>query len=340
MLDTPIHVVTGANGRTGAALCAELKKRGIYVRAFIRPSAEKYRPFLEPYVDEFVYGDIRDAPSVERAFSGAACVYHLAAIVSIASKMTREIEDVNIGGVRNVIAACKKNRAGRLVYTGTVHTLPFYNNDDVLCEIERYRPEDVDGPYAVSKSIASNLILDAATEGLNAVIGMPSGIVGGFEYKTSNFGQMVHDVCDGRLGVYLKGRYDFVDVRDVAAALADLACKGEAGESFILSGHTVPVKDIVTYAAQASGRKPPALCIPRPIVKAFSYPAEWWSLACGRTLVFTPYAIKVLGDNCNFSHQKISALTGYSPRPIQEAIAEQVDFYLNVYKPHFSGSAA
>ncbi|MDR2491535.1 MAG: NAD-dependent epimerase/dehydratase family protein [Spirochaetaceae bacterium] len=330
-----MHIVTGANGRTGAALCAELKKRGHFVRAFIRPSAEKYRPFLAPHVDEFVYGDIRDASSVEKAFSGAAVVYHLAAIVSIASRMTREIEEVNIHGTHNVIAACKKNHVGRLVYTGTVHTLPFYNNSDVLREIPRFKPEEVDGPYAVSKSAASNLILDAAQDGLNTVIGMPSGIVGGFEYKTSNFGQMVRDVCEGRLGVYLKGRYDFVDVRDVVSALADLAEKGAAGESFILSGHTVSVKDLVGYAAEASGRKPPALCIPRPIVTAFSYPAEWLSLALGRTLVFTPYAIKVLGDNCHFSHEKISALTGYAPRPIRDAIAEQVDFYMNVYKPHF-----
>ena len=97
-----------------------------------------------------MYGDIRDASSVDRAFSGAAYVYHLAAIVSIASRMTREIEAVNIHGTHNVIAACKKNCVGRLVYTGTVHTLPLCNNDDMLREIPRFQPEEVDGPYAVS----------------------------------------------------------------------------------------------------------------------------------------------------------------------------------------------
>jgi dihydroflavonol-4-reductase len=48
--------------------------------------------------------------------------------------------------------------------------------------------------------------------------------------------------------------------------------------------------------------------------------------------MFTPYALKVLGDNCNFSHEKITALTGYAPRPVSEALKDQVEFYFNVYK--------
>jgi dihydroflavonol-4-reductase len=329
-----IHLVTGATGRTGFALCAELSKRGAFVRALIRPQSERYKPFLEPYVNEFVYGDIRDAASVNAAFSDVSYVYHLAAIVSIASKMTAEIHDVNINGVKNVINACIKNNVKRLVHTGTVHTLPFHDTVSTLREIPRFDEHKVDGPYAVSKSIGSNLVLDAVSErGLNAVIAMPSGIIGGFELKPSNFGQMVRDVAEGKLPCYLKGRYDFVDVQDVASALADLAAKGAAGESYILSGHIAYVKELIEYAAQAAGKKAPSLCMPLPLVKIFSYPAEWFCLLFKRTLMFTPYAIKVLGDNCNFSHEKIAALTGYAPRSVEESIKEQVDFYMNVYKP-------
>lgn len=334
-----IHLVTGANGRTGFALCAELKERGLFVRAFLRPESKKYVPYLNPYVDEFVYGDVRDAPSLLRAFAGVSTVYHLAGIVSIASDMTAEIREVNVDGVRNVVDACLEAGVRRLVHTGTVHTIPFYDTTSVLREIPRYDETAVSGPYAVSKAIGSNIVLEAVRErGLNAVIGMPSGIVGGFELKPSNFGRMVRDVADGRLPVYLKGRYDFVDVRDVTRALADLAVKGPAGESYILSGHTVTIKELTGYAAAAAGRKPPALCLPLPIVRFFSHIAERVDILLGRTLMFTPYAIKVLGDNCSFSHEKITALTGYNPRPIEESIKEQVEFYINVYKPAFCGT--
>jgi dihydroflavonol-4-reductase len=227
------------------------------------------------------------------------------------------------------------------VYTGTGHTIPFRDTVSVRREPESCRPEEVQGSYAVSKAIASGLVLDAVRDrGLNAVIGMPSGIAGAFEVKRSNFGQMIADVAEGRLPVYVKGRYDFVDVRDVAGALADLAHAGPAGESYIISGETAGVKDIVTWAAEAAGRKPPSLCLPLPLVTFFSRFAEWAALRAGKTLVFTPYAMKVLGDNCNFSHEKLTALTGYAPRPVKEAVKEQVDWYLQVYRPVFGKKAA
>ncbi|MDR1787502.1 MAG: NAD-dependent epimerase/dehydratase family protein [Treponema sp.] len=333
---TILHTVTGVTGRTGGALCAELKKRGAKVRALVRKSAERYLPFLEPYVDEFVWGDIRDVESLKAAFSGAAYVYHLAGIVSIASKIDPQIRAVNIDGVKNVIDACLETGVKRLVYVGTCHTIPFYDKTSTLREVPRFKPEELSGAYAVSKAIASNLVLDAVSErGLDAVIGMPTGIVGGFELQRSNFGQMVVDVAERRLPAYVSGRYDFVDVTDVAKALADLALKGVKGESYLISGYQVTAKEVIQWAAEAAKTPMPKLCVPLGLLKVISYFTEWYSLKRHRTLMLTPYAVKVLGDNSRFSHEKLSALTGYNPRPLKEAIAEQVAFYFDVYKPNF-----
>ncbi|MDR2782397.1 MAG: NAD-dependent epimerase/dehydratase family protein [Treponema sp.] len=333
--DRSLHVVTGAAGRTGLALCAELKSRGCAVRALIHRRNDGALSFLRQYTDEIITADIRKPEELAGAFADAAYVYHLAGVVSIASAIDPDLYEVNVAGTANVINACLNGGVKRLVYTGTVHTLPFHDKTSTLKETPRFDPDAVHGAYAVTKAQASNLVLDAVRDrGLDAVIGMPSGIVGGFELKRSNFGQMVADVAERRLPVYLNGRYDFVDVRDVAKALADIAEKGVKGESYILSGHVVSVKDVVGMAARAAGVRPPKICLPLPLVAFFSYFAEWYAVLTKQTLMFTPYAIKVLGDNCNFTHEKISALTGYSPRAIGEAIAEQVDFYFNVYKPY------
>jgi dihydroflavonol-4-reductase len=247
-----IHVVTGATGRTGLALCAELHERGLYVRALSHRD-EQAIPFVKRYADEVAFADVTSPPTLDTAFAGAAYVYHLAGIVSIASKDDPLITAVNVDGVRNVIDACLAAGVKRLVYTGTVHTLPFTDTVSVLREIPRFDPDKVDGPYAVSKAIASNLVLDAARDrGLDAVIAMPSGIVGGFELKRSNFGQIVADVAERRLPAFITGRYDFVDVKDVAKALADMAFKGVSGESYILSGNILSVKSLVETAAFAA----------------------------------------------------------------------------------------
>ncbi|GMO59553.1 MAG: NAD-dependent epimerase/dehydratase family protein [Treponemataceae bacterium] len=337
--ETEIHVVTGATGRTGLALCAELHSRGLYVRALYH-SGDKVVPFVKQYADEVVTADITSPQSIDQAIKGATFVYHLAGIVSIASKLDKNIQAVNIDGTQNVIDACLNNKVKRLVYTGTIHTLPFKDNTSVLREIPRFDSGAVSGAYAVSKAIASNLVLDAVKErGLDAVICMPSGIIGSFELKRSNFGQMVVNVAERRLPMIVTGRYDFVDVKDVAQAMADLAHKGEKGESYILSGHTLTVKELVGFSAEAAGVKPPTICFPLGFVKLFAGIAEALALLTKQTLMFTPYAMKVLGDNCNFSHEKITALTGYNPRPLKDALKDQVDFYRDVYKPNFGDTA-
>lgn len=316
-------------------MCAELKSRGLYVRAVCNNDA--IRPFLQQFAAEIVKADIRWPSDLPQVFSGASFVYHLAGIVSIASRTSKELEDVNVLGMRNVLDACINARVRKLVYTGTVHTLPFTNNHAVLREIARYDPGAVDGPYAVSKAKASNMVLDAVkNKALDAVIALPSGIVGGFELKRSNFGQIVVDTAERKLPAFVTGRYDFVDVRDVARALADLAEKGQAGESYILSGHITSVKELVETCAKAAGVPPPSLCLPLWLLKPFAALTEIADALRKKKLTFTPYALKVLSDNCNFSHEKISALTGYNPRPVSEALAEQVEFYFKEYKPYFA----
>jgi dihydroflavonol-4-reductase len=229
------------------------------------------------------------------------------------------------------------------MHTGTCHILYFSNNDEKLYEIPRegiprFSPDKVTGAYPPSKAEGANIVLDAVeNRGLDAVIALPTGIVGGYEMEPSNFGEMVRAVADKKLPVYLGGRYDFVDVRDVAWAMAEICEKGAKGESYNVSGNIVTVKDLIWSAAKAAGVKPPKIYLPLGFVKFFSYFAESYSRIFHKTLMFTPYAIKVLGDNCNFPHDKLTKLCGYAPKPINVSLEEQVQYYRNVYKPVLMG---
>ncbi len=326
-----INVVLGATGRIGFCLCIELKNRGEYVRAFVRDNnivAEK----LKNIVDEIVYGDIRNYETLLSAFKNAEIVYHLAAVVSIESKTSPIINQTNIDGTRNVINACKECHTKRLVYTSSVHALDFQNNQQILVEQNKYFPEKVFGPYAKSKATAANLVLQATQDGLDAVIGLPSGVIGPYEYTESNFGQMIADVVERKLRVLIKGEYDFVDVRDVCNALCDLAMLGIKGECYIISGYKATIKELMQIASNVAKVKRPRISIPLWIIKLIAPIAEKRSLRKGNKPTFTPYAIKVLQDNCNFSHEKLTTLTGYNPRPIDESIKDQIEFYFQEIK--------
>jgi UDP-glucose 4-epimerase len=57
--------------------------------------------------------DVRDRSALQRAVRGCHAVIHMAALYG------SEIEAVNVGGTRNVIAACRAAGVGRLVQTST-----------------------------------------------------------------------------------------------------------------------------------------------------------------------------------------------------------------------------
>ena len=65
--------------------------------------------------------DVRDRVGLEGAMRGCDAVMHVAALYSYAASPT-EIEEVNVGGTRNVIAACRAAGVRRLVHTSSAGT--------------------------------------------------------------------------------------------------------------------------------------------------------------------------------------------------------------------------
>jgi dihydroflavonol-4-reductase len=301
---------------------------------------DKRLELIRPLADEVVIADITKPETLDAAFAGVTYCYHLAGVVSIASKVDAALYAVNVTGVQNVIDACLKHGIKRLVETGTCHTIPFRDKTSVLREVPHYQTELIHGAYAVTKCEGSNLVLDAVAEkGLDAVIGMPTGIIGAYEMKLSNFGQMLASVAEKKMPVCVKGGYDWVDVKDVAWAMAELCDKGVKGESYLISGEQASLRDLMNWAAEAAGVHPPKITLPLGFVRIFGYPAEWISLLFDQPLMFTPYALDAVGQNYNFTHEKLTALTGYKPRSVREAVHEQVKYYFDVYKPQLSKKA-
>jgi len=314
-MDKEINLIIGATGRIGYPLCLELKARGKYVRALCRKSSP-VTPLVAKIADEVVYGDLLDADSLVTACKNVDIVYHLAALVSIESKITDILADTNINGTQNVIDACKVNKVRRLVYTSSTDTL----SDKIT-----------DG-YAKTKLAAGRLVSDAIKDGLDAVIAYPSAVIGPYEYKLSNVGQMIADCIDKKMKFYIKGNYDFVDVRDICKALCDLADVGRSGENYILNGHKTTVKKILDMIADMVKVKRPKIKIPLFVAKFFAPGMERRKLKKGLPPTVTPYSLRVLQSACDFSHKNVTALTGYSPRPLSEAFSDQIDFYLNKIK--------
>jgi len=321
-------VVTGATGHIGNVLVRELITRGHSVRALVLPD-DDCRP-LADLNTKITYGDVTDLKSLESAFVGADFVYHLAGIVTIMPGMKKVLEHVNVGGVRNVATACRASGVRRLVYTSSVHAIAEPPRSTVIDESQPFDPDRVLGDYARSKARATLLLLDEVSKGgLDAVICCPTGVIGPWDYGISNIGQLILDFASGYLKSYVKGAYDFVDVRDVAHGIILAAEKGQSGRHYIFSGSQVQVPELMKELEQRIGYPAPTYEIPSAIARAAGVLASVYYRLVQRRPVFTAYSIDVLRSNSQVSSARARDELGFTTRPWQDSIHDHVEWFRN-----------
>jgi dihydroflavonol-4-reductase len=319
-------VVTGGTGHIGNVLVRKLLVQGHAVRAVVMP-ADDDRPLAGLDVEK-VHGDVRHLPSLREAFAGADIVFHLAGIVTIMPGMRTILEVVNVGGVRNVIDACRARGVRRLVYASSVHAIAEPPQGEVIDESQSFDPDRVLGDYARSKARATLLVLDQVNRGgLDAVICCPTGVIGPWDYKVSNIGQLIIDFASGHLKSYVRGAYDFVDVRDVATGLILAAEKGGPGRHYILSGSQVQVPELMKELELTIGYKAPGYEIPFGIARAAGVLASAYYRLVRRRPVFTAYSIDVLRSNSQVSSARARAELGFTTRPWQDSIRDHVEWF-------------
>ena len=165
------------------------------------------------------------------------------------------MHDVNVNGTSTVAALCAEYGA-RMVYVSSVHAIPENGALRVLTETDAFSPEAVQGWYAKSKAEATRNVLAAVRErGLDAVVVHPSGIIGPYT-EDNHLVQLIGEYIDGSLPACVRGGYDFVDVRDVAAGCIAAADKGRRGECYILSNRHYEVRELLELARRCCGGPP------------------------------------------------------------------------------------
>ena len=321
-----VVIVTGATGHIGNVLVRELLAAGTVVRALVLPKDDK-RPLAGLNL-EIVYGDVTDSVSLRSAFAGAELVFHLAGIVTIMPGMASVLDRVNVGGMRNVIAACRASGVRRLVYTSSIHAIAEPPHGTVIDESQRFDPDRVLGDYARSKARATLLLLDEVSKGgLDAVICCPTGVIGPWDYGISNIGQLILDFASGHLKSYVSGAYDFVDVRDVACGLILAAEKGQTGRHYIFSGAQVQVPELMEELARDIGYPAPTYRIPTVIARTAGVLASIYYRLLRRRPVFTAYSIDVLRSNSLVSSARAREELSFASRPWQESIRDHVEWF-------------
>lgn len=322
-----LYLVTGAAGHLGSALLSRLLELGHEVRALVLPGETNI-----PQGDyELVYGDVTDRASLSTFFDNPdnpnnqdLILIHCAGIVSVSSKFQQLVYDVNVTGTKNIVDLAIKHAVKKLIYISSVHAIPEKPVGQVISEIYDFKPAEVIGPYAKTKSEATAYVMAAADRGLNASVIHPSGICGPYDNGRGHLTTLVIDYYKRRLVAGVDGGYDFVDVRDVVNGIIACADRGRAGEGYILSSRYYPVREILDLLHEITGQKAIKTFLPLWFVKLTAPVAEVYYRLLKQPPLFTAYSIYTLNSNALFTHEKATRELGYETRPMRETLEDTI----------------
>jgi dihydroflavonol-4-reductase len=331
-----IYLVTGANGHLGRTIVRQLTGAGARVRGLVLPGDEV--PLSEATGMEIVRGDVCDIAALRPLFSGLEgrdiVVIHTAAVIDITSKVSPRAQRVNVDGTQNMIDLSLEYKVYRFIYVSSVHAIPEAMGRRTIRETKLFSPEAVEGGYAKTKAEASRHVMRSVAEaGLPAVILHPSGIAGPMDSGTNNIVNAMRSYLLGRIPFCPRGGYDIVDVRDVAGMCIEAVEKARVGETYILSGRHYEFAEIFSMLNEISEKKH-ARCriIPLCITKLFAPILERDALRKKRLPLITPYSLKALASNDNFSHEKASRELGFWPRDIYDTLQDTVAWLAGMQK--------
>ena len=303
-------LVTGGTGYVGRAAVAALAAAGHELTIFGRTASRSALP------GTLVDGDVRDAAAVERAAAGCDAIAHAAALVSIWRRRSQDFDDVNVGGLRNVIEAARRSRIGRILYTSSFLALP---------------PRDRDSPIAANdyqrtKVIADQLADRAIADGAPIVRVYPGVIYGPGSLTEGNLvGRLIADHLRGRLPGVIgpERRWSYAYVEDVAAGHAAALARGAIGGRYALGGENATQYQLFDIVSGLTGRPRPRR-IPFPIADALGALEEARVALLGGTPLVTRGAVEIFRHDWSLDSTASRAALGYTITPLAEGIRRTV----------------
>lgn len=315
--------ITGASGHIGSCLVRELIKLGAQVKILVHRS----RKSLETLPVELLEGDLLNKKSLENLCKGTDVVFHLAAQIAIDRKSRQQVLNTNIEGTRNLVEVCLEQQVSRFVHFSSIHALQVHPLDRVMNE-NRSLITNSKQVYELSKAEGERIALKAVEKGLNAIILIPTAVIGPYDFHNSYLGQALKKIYTNKLPILVTGGYDWVDVRDVVQATITAIEKGKKGERYILSGHWTSLKELSKLISHLGTRKTPRMVVPLFLARAVLPFIRFYFAIKGEHPLYTMDSLAILKESHrNISSRKAEIELDYHSRPLIETLRDTIDWY-------------
>ncbi|MFW6049545.1 MAG: NAD-dependent epimerase/dehydratase family protein [Myxococcota bacterium] len=326
-------LVTGGAGFIGRALVSALVERGDRVTVV--------EPGGTPFRDDVAYrvADVRDAEAFGPLVRDVDVVFHNASIVHTKRNREQDVWDVNLGGSRVVLDACRAAGVKRLIYVSSASAV--YEGRDIENGTEALPYSRISqAPYADSKIAAEREILAAnGRDGLATCAIRPHVVFGPGD--TRFLPAILERARNGKLrfsvGLRNDKLSDFTYVTNVVDALlaADERLSLDspvAGQPyFITNGEPMPFFDFVNWILRDLDMPTIRYAVPYPVAYAAASVAEALDSLRGGTLNtengLSRFAVRYMCTHHYFSIDKARRELGYEPRvDLREGVKRSVEY--------------
>jgi len=289
-------LITGATGLFGSYLAKKFGSIGEIYGLKRKNSSQKLLQD-SPHKINWIEGDILEPISLGAALEQMDLVIHAAGMVSFDPKDEKKLMEVNVTGTTNLVNAMLEKGVNRLIHVSSVSALGRSADTLTYDENSKWTASRFNTPYAISKYRAELEVWRGVQEGLQALIIMPSVILGKISDERSST-QIYHYVLEENK-YYPQGTVNFIDIRDAVEITLQLYQKGLWGQRYILNHNTLYYKDFFEKMAKAFKKRPPTKKL------------QWYQLRMALIVVGIAKMLKLTKNPLNKQTAMISQLELY-----------------------------
>jgi len=317
--------VTGATGFIGANLVRLLLEKGYDVRALVRPSSDLSN--IKNLPIEISQGELNSDDLVEK-MQGCQVLFHVAALYSLWQKDRPRLYMSNVLATRHVLAAARKAKIERVVYTSSVAAIGV-KKGAIADETYQSPVESLIGDYKKSKYWGEREALQAVQTGQDVVIVNPSTPVGPWDLKPTPTGDIILRFLRRQMPAYVDTGLNLIDVRDVAEGHLLALEKGKTGERYILGHENITLKAILAMLSEITGLSAPQTTIPLWIPLTMAWFDENCLAPLGKSPSFPFDGVRMSQQVMYYDASKAVRELGLPQSSLRVALGDAVQWFLH-----------
>src|SRR5438094_2960104 len=319
-------LVLGATGQLGSNLVRALLVRGDQVRALVRPTSNLLA--LRGLDVERGEGDLNNFESLRHACDGVKIVYQAASYYPPHTIPVGTATAQALAETKNLLEAVRRASVERLVFTSTLTTIGFPSDRTRLAdETCPFVPLYPNNPYLMSKAAMEKAVLEAAREGLPAVVVNPTAFFGPYDSKPTS-GTQILMIARRLMPLYIAGKANAIDVRDVAVGMILAAERGRLGERYILGNWNTTQKELNALIAREAGVMAPLAPVPFPLARYGTKVLEWaFQTVLGQPSPVPSFFVEMLPHMQHYHCLKAIRELDYPRNPVETAIRDAIQWF-------------